>query len=101
VTVAQRVVELQAEPVRADRISRALYRLLDAAFGQDNWQPNEDARYLAELEFQPIDVIAPLEQHAALYEKASEIERRMLREYNARVLIFVVDPGSQEDGEPA
>ena len=76
--------------VDADPATRAFYRMLDSAFGE-SWRPNDDVRYCAELNFRPVDVIAAVDQHEALYQKASEIETRMRREFGARVLIFVID----------
>ncbi len=77
--------------VDASPITREFYRLLDTTFGESNWRPNDDPRYLSELRFHPVDVIAPVDKHNELYGKAAEIETHMRRKFNARVLIFVID----------
>ena len=85
-TETQPEITIDAHPA-----TRAFYRMLDDTFGEKNWHPNTDVSYSSELGFCPVDVIAPVEQHDALYERAAEIETRMRREFGARVLIFVVE----------
>ncbi len=91
-TTSEAQSDVQSEMiVDADPVLRAFYRMLDEAFGEANWHPNEDVTYAGELGFRPVDVVAPVEQHEALYERASAIETRMRREHGARVLIFVIE----------
>ncbi len=70
----------------------AFFRMLDDAFGPEAWSVNNDVRYSEELSFRPIDVTATLESQTAFAEKAMDLERRMLAEHHARVLVFVGVP---------
>ena len=91
-SVAPELIIRKETGVDADPVVLAFVRKLDATFGAETWSALDDPRYCDELDFRPVEVVAPVDYHVELFEKANRVESEMRDEFDARVLVFVVAP---------
>ncbi len=78
--------------VELNPTQEALFRALNENFGPNGWAVNRDMRFVSQVGCHPIDIIAPLEQQAAILPRVLKLQASLSKKFDIQVYFIITTP---------